>query len=668
MVNATKSKAVGDSRSRPLMATESGLRAGAEQAKRIFATGAMAATQCSPVGEIAATNSGEARKSGIAGCRQTLWISFFFDGTGNNLDADLSLNKHSNIAKLYLVRKEEDIDTGVYSVYIPGIATYFPAIGDDGGTAAGKVAGDMGVERLQYALKEMDARLRRHLEMARAPSNIITEINIAVFGFSRGAALARAFINLLIEKKCNVVNGKLTFKQGNWPLRVRFAGLFDTVASVGLPMSSNTTEIYGAVFSKLERIVRRRLESHEKTRPQALAFSENGRPGADPAPGPANGHRSYADNLKISGCVDEVRHFVAAHEMRNSFPLESVSIFENGITTSPPHFYEVVYPGVHSDLGGSYAPGEGGKNASEGAKFGVIPLLHMYQYAIRAGAPLLVPSAWKERNKEDFAINQKLIDCYNYYRKMIPAASSLGDGFNHHMGLYFAWRFRSIRMKKSGDKSASAAITAAAGKFKAVSVPVDTELGALEEKVSSACNAVSILNDEIRDQELNGGGSDANMAKIKQLRADLEPAQAKYEIARKNMLKEKSIKDAIPDMTKYQTLLDLYDNQLMLDAQAILATLAGKPARTSSDRRFSRADLRPHYRVLIDAYEAEFVHHRGLTDKVIIEFFDEYIHDSLAGFGSDATIPSDPRVVYLGGEIKYEYASRDSEENEARVA
>ncbi len=36
-----------------------------------------------------------------SGCAQTVWLSFFFDGTGNNLDADVGTQKHSNVAKLY---------------------------------------------------------------------------------------------------------------------------------------------------------------------------------------------------------------------------------------------------------------------------------------------------------------------------------------------------------------------------------------------------------------------------------------------------------------------------------------------------------------------------------------------------------------------------------------
>jgi hypothetical protein len=34
------------------------------------------------------------------------------------------------------------------------------------------------------------------------------------------------------------------------------------------------------------------------------------------------------------------------------------------------------------------------------------------------------------------------------------------------------------------------------------------------------------------------------------------------------------------------------------------------------------------------------------------------VHDSLAGFNTDETWPSDPRIVYVGGDNKLRYAFR----------
>lgn len=667
MANVKANNRVGDSKVLPLMPSRPGLHDAAEQANMIPADVATSSTYCTASSELGKLKApGQEQLKGFS-CRQTVWISFFFDGTGNNLDADIGFFKHSNVAKLYRSRMPEKKQAGIYSIYIPGVATYFPAVGDDGGSTLGKVIGAMGEARINYALKEMDTRLCRHRELARAPTNAIHEINIGVFGFSRGSALARAFVNKLIETRCTVTNGKFALTNGNLPLRVRFMGLFDTVASVGRPMSSGTTDTLGAATSNVRRMIEQRLEDYEEVRPQSLAFAEHGHAGADPAMGSSHGHKSYGGMLGIDEGVEEVRHFIAAHEMRNSFPVESVSVVKNGRIIKPAHFHETVYPGVHSDVGGSYAPDEGGKSPTQSKKFGVIPLTHMYQYALRAGVPLLLPGAWDADNTEDFSADANLTATYDAYLKTINASGTLGQVMNNHMQHYFAWRFRSIRLKQSGDKSEAGDIAAATTKFKAASVPIDGKLRALQANIDAARMHISDLESQIREYEMDGDSA-SSKANAERLRGDLEQARARYEQARQTKLKEQARRDTLPDMANFKTLVDLYDAQLLRDAQAILNVLSSKPGRADRQPAFTRADLRPHYRVLLDAYEAEFVHRKGLTDETIIRFFDAYIHDSLAGFGSDATLPSDPRVVYLGGDEKLRYASLENDDANTQAA
>jgi hypothetical protein len=117
----------------------------------------------------------------------------------------------------------------------------------------------------------------------------------------------------------------------------------------------------------------------------------------------------------------------------------------------------------------------------------------------------------------------------------------------------------------------------------------------------------------------------------------------------------KARKDGLPSMKNFQALLDMYDRRLLDDVAAIRPALP----RDGYGRRME--ELRPHYKALIDAYENEFEKNNGLKDENVIRFFDNYVHDSLAGFGTDATLPSDPRVVYLGGDEKYKYASLEDQ-------
>ena len=40
-------------------------------------------------------------------CKQVLWLSFFFDGTRNNLDADIGTQEHSNVARLFRAHSQD---------------------------------------------------------------------------------------------------------------------------------------------------------------------------------------------------------------------------------------------------------------------------------------------------------------------------------------------------------------------------------------------------------------------------------------------------------------------------------------------------------------------------------------------------------------------------------
>ena len=478
---------VGDSKTPPLRPEEVGLRTASDQAALINADISASACKISGLGSAVATvktiDSSDRRPT----CKQSLWFSFFFDGTGNNLGADEGLSKHSNVAKLFRAHIADDTVSGTYAIYIPGVGTYFPAVGDDGGSKLGLGTGAKGEERLKHALKKFDTYLAPHLGRTKAsPSASIVEINMAMFGFSRGAALARAFLNMVLTERCIKIGDKWVLKAGNWPMRFRFLGLFDTVASVGLPMSSNTTSKAGVVFSSVKYMISDRLQSYLDTRPDALAFAIGAKAGADPAPGKYDGHAGWGGRLTIDDAVEEVRHFIAAHETRNSFPVDSVSILRSGVITKPAHFYETIYPGVHSDVGGSYAPGEGARSDLGPEKLGLVPLIHMYKYAIAKGVPLLPATAWAKGNKSDFEISKALIETYNEYLKKVGSYPTLGQLINKHRALYFSWRFRAIKMKVAGDRVEASRISERRAVFAKEATRIDEEIFLLEKKEAIA--------------------------------------------------------------------------------------------------------------------------------------------------------------------------------------
>jgi hypothetical protein len=143
------------------------------------------------------------------------------------------------------------------------------------------------------------------------------------------------------------------------------------------------------------------------------------------------------------------------------------------------------------------------------------------------------------------------------------------------------------------------------------------------------------------------------------LRNDVEEARIRANAASDEYLKLLARQDTLPSCDgSLAHNLNIYDDQLMADAEALRTALLASPNVT----------VRPHYRNMLDAYEAEFIRGEGLRDEKIIEFFDTYVHDSLAGFAKDATLPSDPRVIYVGDDVKSRHATGSAAEMEARAA
>src|ERR1700739_4507831 len=60
-------------------------------------------------------------------CETIIHVGMFFDGTNNNVERDLPINAHSNIARLWAAYPDYP-NIGVFSQYIPGVGTKFPEI------------------------------------------------------------------------------------------------------------------------------------------------------------------------------------------------------------------------------------------------------------------------------------------------------------------------------------------------------------------------------------------------------------------------------------------------------------------------------------------------------------------------------------------------------------
>ncbi|HEK3245369.1 TPA: DUF2235 domain-containing protein [Proteus mirabilis] len=373
-------------------------------------------------------------------CCKSLHASFFFDGTNNNNknDTDDANPPHpTNVAKLYHACAPYDYQAkqkGFYAYYMPGVGTPFPEIKTYEYYSSGLTYATGGQARIHWALIQIyntlyHAVIGHELTLAEMrslllkmndansynPANILLEpfrairnkiiknkpklvaLKLYIYGFSRGAAEARTFVYWLDKFLTYLYTQApplrpLMFPKGTIygiPVSVEFLGVFDTVPAVGI---ANVIPMF-------------------------------------------TGHNGWANGtqqLPKSDLIKNCYHFMAAHEQRQSFAVDSIRTPEGNY---PPNTIEVIYPGMHSDVGGGYPPGDQGKAlAGHDELISQITLHDMYAAAIDAGAPLalseesfllLTPKQQDyyffrkitDDTEKEFIFSIKLIDKFNAWRE-----------------------------------------------------------------------------------------------------------------------------------------------------------------------------------------------------------------------------------------------------------
>ncbi|AON53075.1 hypothetical protein Hsc_0769 [Herbaspirillum seropedicae] len=404
------------------------------------------------------------RARGQTECKGQLFTGLFFDGTGNNdkwvedgqTKNQRQRNKHSNVARLFDAYID-DPDNGFFRVYMQGVGTPFAEIGDTfklGTDIGGSGFGYMGADRINWGItsllnavysyatggslfsgnEQRDLVNLMSMQMLQngnvnamppdwqigewtvpgylttAPEKVrrlamyktfmqklatavkssqrkVVQINVSVFGFSRGAAEARACCHWLHEL---FTPSGGAFELAGIPIRIGFLGVFDTVAAVGIG------DVTPVTF----------------------------------------GHMAWADKTQsVPPAVEQCAHFVALHEQRASFPLESSTGWTN-----------VGYPGMHSDIGGGYFPGEQGKSMPSWGKsphLSQIPLIDMHFTALKAGVPLLTTGEISGRPalSDSYATDPRLIKSYNDWLATNGIkAGSIREYTEAHTRQYLRWR------------------------------------------------------------------------------------------------------------------------------------------------------------------------------------------------------------------------------------
>lgn len=601
----------------------------------------------------------EIKREDLLKCCHDVKLAMFFDGTNNNLDADIGNRKHSNVARLFRAHPENDPINALFKIYIPGVGTYMKEIGDPGGTL-GLAFSRYSQARLDWAKEEISRLL---LEDAHYAPSDIRHIRLALFGFSRGATLARVFANKLLAD-CTPVNGErcLSIKGTKVPLQIYFMGLMDTVASVGRPASFSFGSATQAATDWLTFTLPARRRDGERSslrrHDEPLSVDGNGlqriawgnAPGANPAQATVgdntNGHEGvvaqYGLAIPAAPFVEKCLHFVAAHEIRNSFPLDSV---RQG-RSYPPNCTEVLYPGSHSDVGGGYMPGEQGKSSFEDRLLSQVPLLHMHRAAIEAGVPLQAIGSFTNLDVDrDYRISEQLITDFNRYRQLAGplGGEALGNIVNAQMRHWLHWRF--WRCLSSGRQEQLAAVAQQEAQYHQQHDALEKE--ATKERDSAARQYAETHLNECRQQyeRMCNSRSPDDLSAGKTMDA-LDAAEQDWRNANDPYHKLEARLQSLP---KYQgefaRVLKIYDEALLEDAKY----LADK--RNAPD---PATNLRPHYRNVLDRWQA--VVRGDMPDPQLAAFFDNYVHDSLAGFATDVTLPSDPRIIFQGGNAKVQFA------------
>lgn len=354
---------------------------------------------------------------------------------------------------------------------------------------------------------------------------------------------------------------------------------------------------------------------------------------------------------------------VAAHELRNSFPLDSA------LQTAhyPASMEEMVLPGVHSNVGGGYRPGEGARSPHYGSQLSLIPLRLMHERARAAGVPLRAFANLElESKKQDFAIDAEgaqryaaLVEHYSHYMSAVSwGGKDVGADMLTHKRLYYRWRFYVIRRNQEARNAGQA--TPDEAKLSANERDYRQEKTRLEKICQGKKKALDAAAQEQQNRETRLSNAYHYNSKYgiplsPGLEDSVQSARKNSDQLRDDYLREQAKLDTLPSTGTLSNHLKVYDERLLADAEIIRMKRQANP----------KLRLRPHYQVLLEAYEDEFIHQRGLRDAKLIHFFDYYAHDSLADFATDLSLPSDPRVIYVGKDIKLRYAQSDTLEQTA---
>jgi len=304
----------------------------------------------------------------------------------------------------------------IVSTVISTVTNVFPNIRDSEISAA--YLGTGFDSRVEAALDDF----AEIIKLAKDDAKPLKTIRVAVFGYDRGAVIARKFANELIKKECEESGEKVTYQ--DIEVIFDFMGLFDSVSSA-----------YGDAF--LAKI----LEPALNFIPGEGWVVRAGTKGLQMAIALA---KKSLGQFDTPGEFRKVVHHVASTELRFYKLLDSPrNSNETGNLT------EIVYPGSQSDVGGGFVEGEDGKSA----ELARVSARNMLDQAWAYGVPMRRPEEMKAADDLDtlkhFAFKKQCVvdgksltvnDLFRAYTAMLPTGQgTLEHHLLAHQKLFISW-------------------------------------------------------------------------------------------------------------------------------------------------------------------------------------------------------------------------------------
>ena len=260
--------------------------------------------------------------------------------------------------------------------------------------------------RVDYAKNKFKLSVSASKELNQLPIKLI---QVSVFGADLGAALARRFIEELLESVCTKVGNEYRYEESK--VEVIFAGLFDSSRRSLLDMGDTVAEVsdWAGLLTK--------------------------NPAGVPL-GVVAGAKVIDYNKPLHPAVKRALHLVAAHERRDYRPLLPLGPLKSG-------WREELCSGISEDVTGGLLPNE----QRPSAELCRVPLRKVFDTARRAQVPF---SNFRTLNKKDpyvasyFVMLDNLAgrsvqDFSDYYQKWAGRVDPTPAGFERHMNCYCIW-------------------------------------------------------------------------------------------------------------------------------------------------------------------------------------------------------------------------------------